>query len=73
MLKKAERLLDHSDFEQRRVTGTTMAVNPEKLKFADAMIDKFRKDLTEFLESGTHKTSIYHLNVNLIPLDATNN
>ena len=68
MLVKANDQLDSSQgFEDRKITGVTIAVNTEKLAEAKALVDKFKKDMAGLLTDG-ECSEVYQLNIQLFPL-----
>ncbi len=66
-LELAALALDEVAIEHRDITSITMAIDAKKLPLAKAMIKNFRRQLSEFLESG-NKNEVYNLNVQLFPL-----
>ncbi len=66
-LALAARKLDDVPVELREFTTITMAVNPQKLKSAKALVKKFKQDMEALLESGK-KAEVYALAVQLYPL-----
>ena len=71
MLHKAEEALDYIPFKKRSSTGMTMAINAEKLEQAKAMIGRFRRKISKFLEQGDSKDEVYHITISLFPLTNT--
>ncbi|MGE0174911.1 MAG: DUF4423 domain-containing protein [Oligoflexales bacterium] len=70
MLQRAIKMLDEEEnHEERMVTGTTMAVNLDKLPSGRKKIAEFRKDMVAMLESGKKREGVYHLTVCLVRLD----
>jgi len=55
---------------RRSISGMTMAINSSRLKEAQERVQKFGRELTEFLEQG-QRDSVYRLNLQLFPLDNT--
>lgn len=68
MLTKAEDAIDHIPFNMRSNSGMTMAISTEKLEQAKAMIGRFRRKISKFLEEGETKDEVYHINISLFPL-----
>jgi uncharacterized protein (TIGR02147 family) len=70
MIDKAKEAM-HSpnpdDFEKRDITGTTLAIDPRLLPEAKKRIQKFRRELLEFFETG-EPDELYQLNVQLFRL-----
>ncbi len=66
-LELAAAALDDVAVELRDVTSMTMAVDIAKLPEAKAMIRRFRRKLSNFMESGK-KNEVYNLTIQLIPL-----
>lgn len=60
---------DQSAFDRRRISGTTMAVNPARLDEAKRRVDAFQQELTDFLTEG-RCTELYQINVQFFPLTA---
>ncbi len=67
-LKNAERSIEQDAFETRRATGITLAVDPEQLPRAFEMINDFKLELSRHFKKGK-KRKVYHLAVQLFPLD----
>lgn len=53
--------------DARDSTAITIATNPGKIREAKARLQKFRRELMEFLESG-EKNEVYRLSLHLYPL-----
>lgn len=74
MMKKAQEALQlrqtHSEFKQRDITGTTMAIDPSKIEEAKKMVTTFRQQLADFLTDGD-TTEVYQLNIQLFSLTQT--
>lgn len=51
----------------RDYSSITMAINPEKLPEAKALVREFRKKLSAFLEDG-ERSDVYRLSIELFPL-----
>jgi predicted transcriptional regulator len=66
-MEKAMVSLEKDPISVRDMTGTTIAIDPDKLPAARKLIREFRHKLSAFLEDG-HKRSVYRLNVQLFPL-----
>lgn len=66
-LEKALDSLEQDPIEVRDFTSITMAIDPEKIETARAMVKEFREKLAEFLEQGD-QTSVYTLAVQLFPV-----
>lgn len=66
-LKEIIDQIDEVPMEARDVTSITMAIDIKKIPLAKKLIQNFRKDLSELLESGD-KTEVYNLNVQLFPV-----
>lgn len=66
-LDLAKDALDHVGVEARDISGISMAIDPAKIPEAKKRIQKFRRELCAFLESGD-KTEVFRLNVQLFPL-----
>lgn len=67
LLSIAEKALEDQPVEKRDFGTMTMAIDPKKLPQAKKMIRKFRRDLTEYLESGD-RTEIYSFSTQLVSL-----
>jgi len=71
MISKAARHLNHAtskeDFARRLITGLTIAVNPEQIEAARAIIHKALYDVAEILTQGAC-TEVYQMNLQLFPL-----
>jgi uncharacterized protein (TIGR02147 family) len=66
-LKKSLNAIDNVPTELRDITTMTMAIDINKISEAKKVITKFRRELSQFLESDT-KNDVYNLNIQLIPL-----
>lgn len=66
-LEQALTALEEVPLDQRDVTSISMAIDVNKLPAAKKMIQKFRRSLSVFLESGS-QTEVYNLNVQLLPV-----
>lgn len=66
-LEKAIESLESLPVAERDVTAITIAMDPEKLKLAKELIQKFRRNLADILGEG-RKKEVYQLNIQLIPL-----
>jgi len=67
VLNKAIEAIDKYPVQKRSASTMTMAIDPEKIPAAKKMIQKFNRELCEFLESGNRK-QVYELTTNLFPL-----
>jgi uncharacterized protein (TIGR02147 family) len=67
-LHKAIESLNRHAVEQRDISGITMAIDYKRLPQAKKMIQKFRQQLAQFLETD-QPDSVYRLNLQLFPLD----
>ena len=65
--KLAEKMMESENLENRKFSATTMALDPQKLEEAELMINRFRKKLAKFLESG-EKKRVYTLSIQLYPI-----
>ncbi|MBI2026763.1 MAG: TIGR02147 family protein [Deltaproteobacteria bacterium] len=72
LIRKALVALFHQNIENRNITGMTMAVDPKKIPDAKQRIQKFSRELMQFLETG-EKTKVYQLNVQLFELKGEEN
>jgi transcriptional regulator with XRE-family HTH domain len=70
-LELATRSLEEDAVEDRDFSSVTMAISPEKIPVAKAMIRKFTEQLSEYLES-TEKTEVYKVCVQLFALTDLN-
>jgi transcriptional regulator with XRE-family HTH domain len=71
MLYKAEDAINYVPLKKRSSTGVTMAISSEKLEQAKAMIGRFRRKISKFLEEGETKDEVYHIYISLFPLTNT--
>jgi uncharacterized protein (TIGR02147 family) len=69
VLEKAIHSLENDDPNIRDFTGWTLAIDPEKLPEAAALIESFASNLTSFLVSGK-QSKVYHLEFCLYPLQS---
>lgn len=67
-LDLAKESLYRDSVELRDFTAVTMAIDPEKLSVAKERIRKFQDELSDLLESGTSRTEVYRLSMQLFPL-----
>lgn len=68
ILEKAMAVLALVPYEARDQTGMTMAISKARLKEAKNKIQKFRRELSEYLEADPKKDAVYHLSISLFPL-----
>ena len=68
ILQRAIESLESVDVENRDITNMTMAINPDKLPQAKAMLTRFRKRFAKFLEEGKGRTEVYTVAIQLFPL-----
>jgi len=66
-LRLAEYKLKTIEPEKREFSSMTMAIDPNKLARARILINQFKEDMTELLESG-NKKDVYQLSIQLFPL-----
>jgi uncharacterized protein (TIGR02147 family) len=66
-LELARQSLDLDPVERRDFSSMTMAIDPQKLPQAKAMVQDFRRKLCAFLESGKKK-EVYKICIQLFPL-----
>jgi len=59
--------LENDPIEVRSMTSMTMAIDPNKMNEAKAIIDEFQERISQFLENGK-KEKVYQLEVSLYPL-----
>ncbi len=67
-LEKAMASLDMDPLEERDMTTITCATDSERITEAKIRIKKFRRELAEFLMSGTKSNRIYNISIALYPL-----
>ncbi|MCB0404641.1 MAG: TIGR02147 family protein [Bdellovibrionales bacterium] len=63
----AKASLDSVPVEERDITSMMMAIDVSKLPQAKQYIRQFRRQLSQFLETG-NKTEVYNLSIQLVPL-----
>ncbi len=68
-LQNAAIAIEDQSFEQRRASGTTMAINRKQLPEAYELMNEFRARMSALLETGD-KDAVYHLAVQLFQLDS---
>lgn len=66
-LERTMSRLDEVSLDKRDVTSITMAIDPQKIPKAKALIKKFRRDLAQILETGV-KQEVYQLSIQLMPV-----
>jgi len=67
-LEKAIERVKDTSLKKRDNTSMTMAISRKDLKFAKEKIKKFRRELSEELESNKNPDSVYQLTVSFFPL-----
>jgi uncharacterized protein (TIGR02147 family) len=60
--------LEKVEVADRDITNMTMAINPEKLPEAKAMLARFRKKFAKIMEQGNGRTEVYTVAIQLFPL-----
>ncbi len=70
-LVKAQRALREQPFNDRHLSGTTLAINSKKLPQAIKKIDRFRLEIMKILETGK-RDSVYQLAIQLFRLSEEN-
>ncbi len=69
ILEKALEALEEIPMDKRSQTSMTMAISTKKLNQAKKKIDKFRRELSEFLEEDQNSLdAVYHLGISLYPV-----
>jgi len=71
MIQKAHEALqspDPEDFAARDISGVSMAINPARITEAKVKIQRFRRELLEFMSTGPC-TELYRMNVQLFRLN----
>jgi len=68
ILSQALSSLEHDTIEERSITSLTVAIDPNQLPIARAMIQEFTRNLCDVLESGTQKR-VYQMGIALYPID----
>jgi uncharacterized protein (TIGR02147 family) len=66
LLDKARRAIETVPIEERDCTSITMAVEPARLPEAKKMIQRFRRRMAAYLNTG-QGSEVYHLTVQLTP------
>jgi uncharacterized protein (TIGR02147 family) len=66
-LDMAKEALEQIDINMRDITSITMAIDLKLLPEAKKKIQKFRREMSSYLESGS-QTEVYKLNVQLFPI-----
>lgn len=78
MIARASAELDRTsdeDYSRRNLTGVTLSVREDRMPGARRMIQKFQRELTEYLADGgsAECDEVYQLNVQLFPLSQRKN
>jgi len=60
--------IDNTPQEEKDITSMTFAIDEKKIPEAREIIKKFRREMSQFLESGK-QTRVYHLGVQLYPIN----
>ena len=68
LIEKGLDALDNLPVHVRDISGITMAINSRRLDEAKLRIQRFRREISAFLEEGP-RDAVYCLNVQLFPLD----
>lgn len=68
VLEMAVQALDNTPLEERDQSTIAMAIDSSKVKAAAEKIAKFRREMDEFLQSGSNLDRVYHLSVALYPV-----
>lgn len=69
ILELAVQAVDHCPIEKREQSSMMMATSAAKIEEAKRMVQAFRRELCDFLESGNEKRdSVYQLSISLFPL-----
>ncbi|MBT3234786.1 MAG: TIGR02147 family protein [Bdellovibrionales bacterium] len=68
IIKQSQDALERTPFEERSQSSMTMAINGDQMAQAQKLISKFRRELTNILESGSKKSRVYQLNISLFPV-----
>lgn len=66
-IEQALTAIDHISLDSRDITSSTIATSPKKIKKAKEMIREFRRNLSQFLETG-EKTEVFNINIQFYPL-----
>jgi transcriptional regulator with XRE-family HTH domain len=72
ILALAQEALEQTPIEQRDQSSIMMATSRAKLQEAKLRIQKFRRELCDFLEAGEEKDAVYQLSLSLFPLVSGN-
>ena len=72
ILKKGLEAIDNCPQEDKDITSMTMSIDIDKLPEAKKLIEKFRRDLCQFLEDG-QQSRVYQLGIQLYPLSKETN
>lgn len=67
-LEKAISSIDIDPIEERDMTTITCAIDSDKVAEAKLRIKKFRREMAEFLTSGSKSNRTYNLTISLYPL-----
>jgi transcriptional regulator with XRE-family HTH domain len=65
--EKALQAISDIEYSKRDHTGMTMAIAEEDLPLARTLITKFRRELSQLLESRGKPNQVYHLSIGLFP------
>lgn len=68
ILEKAVTALETVPMEKRDQSSITMAIDSRKLPEAKKRIQKFRRELMQFLQTDGEPDQVYHLSVSLYPV-----
>lgn len=70
LLEKSIASIDEDLLDERSHSGVTMAISTKKIESAKMMINKFRRELMDYLEDEVEGEvdEVYHLNIGLFPL-----
>lgn len=68
ILQQAIHALENTSMSERDQSSMTFCVDLERLEEAKKRIQKFRRELSQFLENGDSKDKVYQLSISLFPV-----
>lgn len=71
ILAQATDALNSVPMQQRDQSAMTMSIDSSKIAEAKLRIQKFRRELCEFLEAGDNCDEVYQLSISLFPISNT--
>ena len=68
LMQKATEAIQDVPFSKRDQSSMILAVDPKKIKEVRRRIDRFRRELTEYLEKDKSRSAVYSILISFFPL-----